>query len=38
MFLLCSKRQVKKPKPIPIEEVESIIKEAKEEQERADRI
>ncbi|TVU44335.1 hypothetical protein EJB05_03771, partial [Eragrostis curvula] len=31
------KRQIKKPKPIPIEEVESIIKEEKEEQERADR-
>ncbi|KAL6894374.1 hypothetical protein ACP4OV_008472 [Aristida adscensionis] len=31
------KRQIKKPKPIPVEEVESIIKEEKEEQEKADR-
>ncbi|CAN6322144.1 unnamed protein product [Urochloa humidicola] len=31
------KRQIKKPKPIPIEEVESIIREEKEEQERVDR-
>ncbi|XP_006650822.1 transcription termination/antitermination protein NusG [Oryza brachyantha] len=31
------KRQIKKPKPIPAEEVESIIKEEKEEQERVDR-
>ncbi|KAG8061585.1 hypothetical protein GUJ93_ZPchr0003g17653 [Zizania palustris] len=31
------KRQIKKPKPIPVEEVESIIREEKEEQERIDR-
>jgi len=31
------KRQIKKPKPIPIEEVESIIREEKEEQEKVDR-
>ncbi|GJN22819.1 hypothetical protein PR202_gb10418 [Eleusine coracana subsp. coracana] len=31
------KRQIKKPKPIPLEEIESIIKEEKEEQERVDR-
>ncbi|CAD6215259.1 unnamed protein product [Miscanthus lutarioriparius] len=31
------KRQIKKPKPIPIDEVESIIREEKEEQERVDR-
>lgn len=31
------KRQIKKPKPIPVEEVESIIREEKEEQERVDR-
>lgn len=33
----CSKRQIKKPKPIPVEEVESIIKKEKEEQEKADK-
>ncbi|VAI24391.1 unnamed protein product [Triticum turgidum subsp. durum] len=31
------KRQIKKPKPIPVEEVESIIKKEKEEQEKADK-
>ncbi|KAL6638176.1 hypothetical protein ACP70R_025748 [Stipagrostis hirtigluma subsp. patula] len=31
------KRQIKKPKPIPVEEVESIIREEKEEQEKADK-
>ncbi|XP_062214108.1 uncharacterized protein LOC133915104 isoform X2 [Phragmites australis] len=31
------KRQIKKPKPIPVEEVESIISEEKEEQEKADK-
>jgi transcription antitermination factor NusG len=34
---LCSKRQIKKPKPIPLEEVESILKKEKEEQEKADK-
>ncbi|KAM0928113.1 hypothetical protein ACQ4PT_002278 [Festuca glaucescens] len=31
------KRQIKKPKPIPLEEVESILKKEKEEQEKADK-
>lgn len=31
------KRQIKKPKPIPVEEVESILKKEKEEQEKADK-
>lgn len=31
------KRQIKKPKPIPIEEVESIFRKEKEEQEKADK-
>ncbi|EMS66512.1 Transcription antitermination protein nusG [Triticum urartu] len=35
VFLI--KRQIKKPKPIPVEEVESIIKKEKEEQEKADK-
>jgi transcription antitermination factor NusG len=37
IFLLCSKRQIKKPKPIPVEEVESIIREEKEEQEKVEK-
>jgi transcription antitermination factor NusG len=37
ILLLCSKRQIKKPKPIPVEEVESILKKEKEEQEKADK-